>query len=550
MDPAEHPLSAADFGWRFDRDAGARLHLQSTTSSHRVWLERDGHRTFEPEAALEMNVFERLEVLVSRSIIRRRIEQAWIERMIREGWLELEWISELSLVLCAYPGRAVAFRRHIELRPARRTAATAASAVLRPLYPEDLRLCGTGALQLWEHEIPLSSVLWGQRGPTRRINVRCRATCCRGSWNDAADCWAVTCSGQRCEVPACPARADGIGERNSELQSRVDFKYATENVLHRALLLHYRVALQAKHDVALFTTERGDQLPDGRVTRLIEAELVPLIAQSGGSDDCRRAYGEVVRSLSQSDSVLQRSAELLVLQNLDRRKLSHALDRQDTLSFWRRVTDVLEGEWTQPRAPAKRAGRLEDALGSRSDETRFVPRTDAIVLIRNVAGHDWGWLSCEDNRMYLQTLERGALSGPNEVRVWLEERGVRAFVIARGELSRAEVDELRAAVNLNRPNLEASWVCFMANQTRLDATLSGHLITLTAYSGSPQEFIRRIDLRRHFPGAYSPSYFGPDNWHENPPLIDWDYGNGLLAVGHEEDTDHRSHILVDFLFED
>jgi hypothetical protein len=273
--------------------------------------------------------------------------------------------------------------------------------------------------------------------------------------------------------------------------------------------LHYRETLRARHAVALPGTERGDQHPDGRVARLIESELAPLVAQSGDAKDCRRAYAEVVRSLSRDDGVaLKERAEDLVLLDLDRRRLSHALEHEDTLSFWRTVNDVLGREWTERSAPAKRTDRLERSLGSPSARTRFVPGANAVTRLRNVARHDWGWLSCEDDRMCLQTLERGALSGPKEVRVWLEERGTRAFVIARAELSRSERDELRADVNSDRPNLEASWACFMANQQRLSATLSGHLITLTAYPGSPQAFIRRIDLRRHFPGAYAASYSG------------------------------------------
>jgi hypothetical protein len=545
LDPAEPPSPIVDVGWHFDWDAGARLHLQSSTSSHRVWLERDGHRTFEPEAALEMKVFERLEVLVSRPVLRCVIEQAWIARMIREGWLELEWVSERSFVLCAYPGRVGAFRRHVELRPAARAGAD--SPGLRPLYPEDVRLCGRGALQLWEHEIPLSAVLWGQRDSMRRLNVRCQATCCRGSWNEAADGWAVTCSEGACEVPACSARADGTGERSSELRRREDLEYATANVLRRALLLHYRAALRAKHAVALSATDSGEQHAERRLTRLLETELVPLVARYEDPNDGRRAYAEVFRSLSLDDGAgIREEVECLVLLDLERPKLSHSLDRQDTLAFWRKVNDLLGREWTKRCARAKRTDLRAGSAPSRRARARYLPGADTVILLRDVAGHDWGWLSCDDHRMHLQTLERGRLSGPNEIRVWLEDRGVRAFVLGRGALSQGELDELGAAVNGYRPNLEARWVCLMANQQRLCATLSGSVITFTAYSGSPRQFTRRLDLRSHFGGAYS----GSNAWDENPPRLDWDPSNGLLAVGHEENIDHRCHIDVDCLFED
>jgi len=82
-------LSLADVPWRFDSGAGPRLHLQSAISSHRVWLERDGHRAFEPEPALDVGAFGSLEIVVSRPEIRAAIEQGWIANMMREGWLEL-----------------------------------------------------------------------------------------------------------------------------------------------------------------------------------------------------------------------------------------------------------------------------------------------------------------------------------------------------------------------------------------------------------------------------------------------------------------------------
>ena len=123
---------------------------------------------------------------------------------------------------------------------------------------------------------------------------------------------------------------------------------------------------------------------------------------------------------------------------------------------------------------------------------------------------------------------------------------MRAFAIARGALSPCALDELRVAVNTHRPSLEVCWRSSMVNQRRLDVTLSGSVITFTAYPDSPQQFVRRLDLRRWFPGAYA----GHRNWDEYPPLLDWDYGNGLLAVGDTPDIDTRNHIDVDFLFED
>jgi hypothetical protein len=85
----------------------------------------------------------------------------------------------------------------------------------------------------------------------------------------------------------------------------------------------------------------------------------------------------------------------------------------------------------------------------------FQDKTSMATLIHNVAGHDWGWFSREDQRLHLQTVEGGARVGPDKVRVWLENKGKRVFELATGSLSGPDLRRLKAKVDSERPILEA-----------------------------------------------------------------------------------------------
>jgi len=175
------------------------------------------------------------------------------------------------------------------------------------------------------------------------------------------------------------------------------------------------------------------------------------------------------------------------------------------------------------------------------------------VLIRDVAGHNWGWFSKEDQRMHIQTVERGSLEGPTRVKVWLENRGKRTFQIAEGNLSGLDAKKLKAKVEEVRGQLQDLWTFFMVNHDWLKAELRGSVITLIAYPDSHNGFERTIDLRERFPGAYRHPglLYDQPGWEVNPPDVDFDKTLGLLTVGHAKNLDDRNHILVsDILFTD
>jgi len=176
---------------------------------------------------------------------------------------------------------------------------------------------------------------------------------------------------------------------------------------------------------------------------------------------------------------------------------------------------------------------------------KFKERNAMAVVLRNVADHNWGWFSREDERMHLQTVDEGARTGPNKAKVWLEDRGKRVCVAAEGKLSGADLKKLQAKVNAERPNIESRWINFMIKNRWLKAELEGSKVKLTAYPASHNKYTREIDLREEFPGAYD----GPRSWDLDPPKIDLDEEHAALAVGREAALDDREHIdLTKWIF--
>jgi len=326
-----------DGEWHFVRSAGPRLHLQSKTSPHRVWLEREGRRTFAPEAPLDVGVFGPLEVHVAHPEIRHGIERAWASHMIREGWLELEWESEQSLVLCAYPGLAGSFRRHILLNP----VAPAASAPheTRPLCPQDLGLWQDRGLALWNQVLPLPELLWGRAYDARRVQAHGFFPYRFGGRGEEFECRVVSCTGVTCEHPLCSARQTRGSTPSWEQAARAHFQDSVERVLRPALLQHHRALLVTMNDLPL--REDGRRL----VAELLARELAPVIANAADARDCRRAYAEVVVSFAEQEAALREEAERFLIEELALEELQHPLDASDTRRFWRLVDTVLEEEW-------------------------------------------------------------------------------------------------------------------------------------------------------------------------------------------------------------
>lgn len=180
---------------------------------------------------------------------------------------------------------------------------------------------------------------------------------------------------------------------------------------------------------------------------------------------------------------------------------------------------------------------------------KFKEKTAMAVVIRNIADHDWGWFSREDERMHLQTVEEGARSGPKRAKVWLEDRGKRICTLDDGKVSGSDLRKLWAKIKAERANIESRWIHFMIQNGWLKAELAGSVVTLTAYPKSHNKFTRTIDLREEFPGAYSDRVVEP--WDEHPPKIALDGKHAALAVGREVALDDRSHIdLTKWIFED
>jgi hypothetical protein len=175
--------------------------------------------------------------------------------------------------------------------------------------------------------------------------------------------------------------------------------------------------------------------------------------------------------------------------------------------------------------------------------------TGMAVVLRNVAGHNWGWFSREDQRMHLQTVDDGAREGRQRAKVWLEERGKRTFDLADGRLSRGELDRLASAVAEERRNIESRWIAWMIDKGWLDVELAGSVVTLSAYPHSHHAFARTLDLRDEFPGASSDRVVR--SWELHPPRVDLDPEHALLAVGQDPDRDRRHHLdLAEILFLD
>lgn len=180
---------------------------------------------------------------------------------------------------------------------------------------------------------------------------------------------------------------------------------------------------------------------------------------------------------------------------------------------------------------------------------KFKEKTAMAVVLRNIADHDWGWFSREDERMHLQTVEEGARSGPKRAKVWLEDDGKRICTLDDGKVSGPDFTKLQAKVKAERKNIESRWINFMIKNGWLKAELDGSVVTLTAYPKSHNKFTRTIDLRDEFPGAYSDRVAKP--WDEHPPEITLDDEHAALAVGREPTLDDREHIdLTKWVFED
>lgn len=169
--------------------------------------------------------------------------------------------------------------------------------------------------------------------------------------------------------------------------------------------------------------------------------------------------------------------------------------------------------------------------------TTAMERIAMAVRLRNVAGHDWGWYSREDQRFHLQSVDAASRVGPRRVKVWLEDKGKRIFELADGRLDGRALKDLEEHVRSERESLEDSWVMFMIESGWLAVAIHGSVVTLTCYPNSHNRFTRTIDLRHEFPGAYPA-------WDKTPPKVSIQKDNLALAVGDAANLDDRHHIYL------
>jgi hypothetical protein len=168
------------------------------------------------------------------------------------------------------------------------------------------------------------------------------------------------------------------------------------------------------------------------------------------------------------------------------------------------------------------------------------------VIIRNLIGENWGWFSREDQRMHIQTL----LNKKNKIHFWLETRGVRDFVYHTGKVSGSDTTKIKEYVDENRETLEYEWIKFISHNGWIKVSLHGNVVTLTVYPGTSGEFKRTIDLEEEFPGRFDGSLLD-GVWMPTIEHVKIMADDALLAIGEEENLDHRDHMdLISLIFKD
>jgi hypothetical protein len=103
-----------NWGWYSREDQ--RMHLQTVgrkhEGEHKVWLESNGKRVFEPVGTIPAPVLKKLKAEVAKR--RRPIEAEWVHLMIEHRWLRHE-VSGTQVTVTAYPRTAGKIERTIDL---------------------------------------------------------------------------------------------------------------------------------------------------------------------------------------------------------------------------------------------------------------------------------------------------------------------------------------------------------------------------------------------------------------------------------------------------
>lgn len=124
------------------------------------------------------------------------------------------------------------------------------------------------------------------------------------------------------------------------------------------------------------------------------------------------------------------------------------------------------------------------------------------VVLRQVSDHDWGFFSREDDRLHIQTVDKGSLYGPKSAKVWLESKGQRVFdVESTGGLSARKLAELKASVVKNKQYIESEWISGLIDKAKVTAKIEGDDVVITMYPGTHNEYTGTVPLREEFPGV-------------------------------------------------
>jgi hypothetical protein len=137
---------------------------------------------------------------------------------------------------------------------------------------------------------------------------------------------------------------------------------------------------------------------------------------------------------------------------------------------------------------------LRDFAKGLADLSQPISKTAMPILLRNVAGYNWGFFTREDQIMHLQTIR-----GDHKYKVILERDGHRVFEPV-GNVPPKVVRELRQSVQRHEDLIEDEWAALMVASGWVDMLFSNPVVTLVAYPGHNQ-FVREVDLSAQFPGA-------------------------------------------------
>ena len=122
-----------------------------------------------------------------------------------------------------------------------------------------------------------------------------------------------------------------------------------------------------------------------------------------------------------------------------------------------------------------------------------------IKMLRNVAGHDWGWGSTEDQQMHIQTLDAKFRSKKTTIHIWLECQGERIFELHQDDVGKIKPDPLNqvhTAVDQIRGDIEDAWTIFIMSKRWINPVLLPNgIIDLRVYRDH-NTFSRFIDLQR------------------------------------------------------